>query len=264
MHPSQVARPLASCRAASGPRGLPWPVDPVRNEPLWHQNSKSHAVQAGTQTRENKATSVRAGRQALKCRMGSWRNRARIDAQYPDWIKRLVRVVDLYLFDAGDNISPPYHSAKHRVLAIQPRRGHRCDEELRSVGVRPRICHAERVRAVVAELSRIDLVLEVAAPHGLPPSPIPFRIAGLHHEALDHAVEDHVFIVAPRRECGEVFDGARCFVREQRQDDIAKRSVKRCLAGKNTGDTLHCSARESTGATAPSLGLFVENIAPPT
>lgn len=38
------------------------------------------------------------------------------------------------------------------MLAVQPRAGDECDEELRAVGVRPSIGHREQVRLIMIEL----------------------------------------------------------------------------------------------------------------
>ncbi len=55
-------------------------------------------------------------------------------------------------FDLFDNIHAGQHLAKHHVLAIEPGRDDRGDEELRSVGVGTRIGHGKEARAVMLQL----------------------------------------------------------------------------------------------------------------
>lgn len=70
-------------------------------------------------------------------------------------------------------------------LVVEPGRGADCEEELAAVGVGPRVGHAQRVGAVVAQ-PRVQLVLELAAPDGLATGADPGRVARLEiHMRVD-------------------------------------------------------------------------------
>lgn len=68
------------------------------------------------------------------------------------------------------HLPPPYHAlqhfAEHHVLAIQPRRLHRGDEELGAVGVLAGVGHAHPAGAVVLQLE--VLVREAVSVDALP------------------------------------------------------------------------------------------------
>lgn len=65
--------------------------------------------------------------------------------------------------------------ATHRRSILQ--------EHAHTVGAGPRVGHGDGEGAVVAE-GAVELVLELPAPDGLAPRPVPLRVARLDHEAL--------------------------------------------------------------------------------
>src|SRR5512144_371094 len=94
--------------------------------------------------------------------------------------------------------------AEDRVLAVQPGRGVRGDdEELRAIGVRPGVRHSQ---CSADDLVVVDLVLErVAGAAG----PGALRTAALDHEVLDDAVEDQAVVEAVAGELAAVIDRLR-------------------------------------------------------
>jgi hypothetical protein len=101
---------------------------------------------------------------------------------------------------------PSLDSPKDGVLPIQPRRRRQCSEELRAIGIRPRVRHAEDPRARVFQ-GRGDLVLEFVAVDGGAAAAGACGVAALDHEVWDDAVEDGVVVVPAGREFGEVLTG---------------------------------------------------------
>ena len=74
------------------------------------------------------------------------------------------------------------------VLAVEPRARHCAQEELRAIGICPRICHAQDARPVVLQLE--VLVGKHGAVNALATSAVTCReIAALAHELGDDAVE---------------------------------------------------------------------------
>mmetsp|Transcript_78808 Transcript_78808/g.234871 ORF Transcript_78808/g.234871 Transcript_78808/m.234871 type:complete len:283 (+) Transcript_78808:289-1137(+) len=120
---------------------------------------------------------------------------------------------------------------EHHVLAVQVRSGPSADEELRAVGVRPRVRHGQDTGPSVSQPE--VLVPEGAAIDGLTTSAVsPREVAPLAHEAGDDSVELGALVVqrlprAPpaalaRAEAPEVLDRARHDVREELEDDPAR------------------------------------------
>ncbi|TFB00711.1 hypothetical protein CCMA1212_007152 [Trichoderma ghanense] len=110
--------------------------------------------------------------------------------------------------DAHAALDPP----KDGVLPVEPGRGRERDEELRPVGVWPRVGHAEDARAGVLE-RRVDLVLELVAVDGGAAAAGARRVAALDHEVGDDAVEYRGVVVAALDEGGKVlgrFGGVLC------------------------------------------------------
>jgi hypothetical protein len=58
-----------------------------------------------------------------------------------------------------------HHPPKHGVLVVQPRRRRARNKELRPVCVGSRICHRDRVGAVVPQAA-MELILKLVAPNG--------------------------------------------------------------------------------------------------
>lgn len=99
------------------------------------------------------------------------------DADDLDFLLRLL-LVNPDVFDLMDHIQSLYRPPEDRVFFVEP--GclvYRCDEELRSVGVGPRISHTDRVRFVVLE--RREFVLEFLAPDTFSPGTVTERISAL-------------------------------------------------------------------------------------
>lgn len=91
------------------------------------------------------------------------------------------------------------------MFAVEPGRGRERDEELAAVGVGPGVGHAQDPRARVLELQGPgDLVGELVAVDGGAAAARPRRVAALHHEARDDAVEDRLVVVAAPRQGLEV------------------------------------------------------------
>eukprot|EP00303_Exanthemachrysis_gayraliae_P009057 CAMPEP_0206001816 /NCGR_PEP_ID=MMETSP1464-20131121/2350_1 /ASSEMBLY_ACC=CAM_ASM_001124 /TAXON_ID=119497 /ORGANISM="Exanthemachrysis gayraliae, Strain RCC1523" /LENGTH=302 /DNA_ID=CAMNT_0053375139 /DNA_START=202 /DNA_END=1111 /DNA_ORIENTATION=+ len=87
-----------------------------------------------------------------------------------------------------DHVHALDHLAEHDVLAVQPARLGRADEELAPVGVGPGVCHGQDARARVRELE--VLVGELAAVDGLAARAVALgEVPALAHEARDDAVE---------------------------------------------------------------------------
>lgn len=61
--------------------------------------------------------------------------------------------------------------------------GNNGDEELRAVGARPAVGHAECVRTIVSQRG-VKLVLELSSPDALAPHAGAGGVSGLNHEAL--------------------------------------------------------------------------------
>jgi len=95
----------------------------------------------------------------------------------------VVRFVRLFIgFGITDvlyNINALGYSTKHRVFIVQPRCGHYRDEELRPVRVGAGVGHRHRVRTVVFEC-RVELILKLFPPNGLPAGSVPYKIVWLN------------------------------------------------------------------------------------
>src|SRR5438094_146998 len=127
-----------------------------------------------------------------------------------DWVRRVPRlcVLDLDLLDHHvrartvlrtrrslgdglDHVHPLRDLPEDGVLPVQPRRGRHRDEELRPIGVRPRVGHGQQAGAVERWAARRTLVLELVA--GASPARA-LRIAALDHEVGDDPVEDRAVV----------------------------------------------------------------------
>src|SRR5437762_10418512 len=92
----------------------------------------------------------------------------------------------LCLSDRSHDIHSLDNLSKHRVLAVQVRRGSQRDEELAAIRIRSRIGHRENAFSVVLQLW-MNFIREPIArtPHSRSRG-----IAALNHESIDHPVED--------------------------------------------------------------------------
>lgn len=89
------------------------------------------------------------------------------------------------------------------MLAIQPRRGRECDEELAAVRVRTTVRHAQNPGPSMLQ-SRMNLVLELFAVDRAASATGSSGIASLYHEVRDDAMEDDVVVVASLSESRKV------------------------------------------------------------
>src|SRR5690349_306915 len=84
--------------------------------------------------------------------------RDRLDALVVDWA---VVVTGRRALDLVDDVHAVGHATEDRVLAVEPRRlGRRDEEELRAVGVRTGVGHRQRP---ARHLVLVELVLELIA-----------------------------------------------------------------------------------------------------
>ena len=98
---------------------------------------------------------------------------------------RSIRTGHLDLFDDAE---PADDLAEDDVLVVQPVRLLRRDEELRSVGARPRVGHREDAGLGVLQLE--VLVGKLLAVDGAAAGAVAIReVAALDHEVRDDAVE---------------------------------------------------------------------------
>src|SRR4051794_21844834 len=159
-----------------------------------------------------------------------------------DRLDRAVAAVGLRRADALDHVLTAGDLAEDRVLAVQPGalvRGD--DEELRPVGVRPRVGHGQRP---AHDLVVVDLVLELVAGTARAGA---LRAAALDHEVGDDAVEDEPVVEALTGELLEVADGLRGVLVEQLEGDLA---FARLHHGLGHGDS---SGSSGTGRWARAL-----------
>jgi hypothetical protein len=144
----------------------------------------------------------------------------------PDVIVGLVGLgVGLDVTDILHHFHPLDDPPEHRVLVVEPRRRRQGDKKLTPVGIRPRIGHRHRVRPVVPQI-RPDFVLELAPPDALAPGAVPGGVPRLHHEPLDHPVEDVSVVVAVLGVDAEVLHRLRRVLDEEFHVDVAEHRVE--------------------------------------
>lgn len=103
------------------------------------------------------------------------------------------------------------------MLAIQPRRGRKGDEELTAVRVGPAIRHAEDTGTSVLQVIA-NLVFEFLAVDRASSSTGAGRITSLNHEVGDDAVEDDVVVVTSLRKSREVVASLEALSISKEQD----------------------------------------------
>ena len=132
--------------------------------------------------------------------------------------------------------------AEDGVAVVQPRGRVDGDEELGTVRARASVSHGQQVRAVELQL-RMELVGELetrAASAGAG------RVAALDHEVIDDAVEDCAVIertgllalcvlggvvLLALGQADEVFNGYRCVVTEEIDNNVTVVGMHRCSCG---------------------------------
>ena len=144
---------------------------------------------------------------------------------------------------------------------IQPRRRRVRNEELRSIGVRPRICHRHHARLVVQQIG-MELIPK---PVSGPPGTCSRRIATLCHEAFDDAVEHGAVIESLAR---QEYDGAAGRVvspgfLQPAVEVIAGRFPLRDFLGVLTAGDLLIGPSTGPLHIAAALGLAVVGLYPP-
>lgn len=122
---------------------------------------------------------------------------------------------------------------RHKLLQKSTYRRQHRNEELAAVRVGPRIGHAHRVRPIVLQ-RRHKFILEVTAPNRLAASARAGRIARLHHEPLDDAMENVPIVVARFAVHAKVLDRFGALGGKQFHVHVAQR----CVNGGRTVDTL--------------------------
>mmetsp|Transcript_4898 Transcript_4898/g.12065 ORF Transcript_4898/g.12065 Transcript_4898/m.12065 type:complete len:361 (-) Transcript_4898:789-1871(-) len=115
-------------------------------------------------------------------------------AQDLDLLFWLVRRRALHPLHQVEDVEPPDDAPEDRVLVVQVRTRLERDEELRAVGVEPRVGHAEQAAPFEAETG-VEFVIEFAAPAALSAFAGAGRVAALDHEVLDHPMEAHPVVV---------------------------------------------------------------------
>jgi hypothetical protein len=138
---------------------------------------------------------------------------------------RHLAVVGAALLDQRQQLEALQHTAKHHMLAVQVRRGHGGDKELRAVRVLARVGHAQQARSVVPERER--LVLELIAVDGRAARAVrSLKVAALDHEARYDAVKVRVAVAEAVQVCAqsaEVLHRLGHHAAEELEDDAARR-----------------------------------------
>lgn len=116
-----------------------------------------------------------------------------------DILHRLIFTVRSYQTELLDRLHAALDPPKNRMLAIQPRRWCKSDEELRAICVGSRVGHAEDTCARMLQCWR-DLVLELLAINGFSTSTGACGITALDHKVRYYAVKyEAVEVVALRK-----------------------------------------------------------------
>lgn len=157
---------------------------------------------------------------------------------------RTVHAVGIHLGDLGYNLlgSSVSYLAKDGVVVVQVRGRRHGDKELGTVGAWAGISHGQQEWAIELQL-RVEFILELvsratAAGAG--------RVAALNHEVIDDAVEDCTVIeragllalcvlggvvLLALGQADEVFNGYRCMVTEEIDNNVTVVGMHRCSCG---------------------------------
>jgi len=116
---------------------------------------------------------------------------------YGDSIYRYITLSSLDLFSFSTYLIPFDDTAEHYVLVVQPGCLFVCDKELRAICVFAGVGHGEESLLCVRE--PCVLVVELGAVDGHAARAVAVGgVTPLHHEFLDHAVEDAALVVELR------------------------------------------------------------------
>ena len=96
--------------------------------------------------------------------------------------------------------------AENRVTVVEERSGDGGDEKLRAIGAGASIGHRENPRLVVTEFG-VEFIGKLVA---WASTTCFSRVAALEHEAINHAVESDVIVVATLGEVEEIGAGQWC------------------------------------------------------
>mmetsp|Transcript_13790 Transcript_13790/g.26294 ORF Transcript_13790/g.26294 Transcript_13790/m.26294 type:complete len:244 (+) Transcript_13790:238-969(+) len=154
-------------------------------------------------------------------------------------------VCGVHALDRLEHIHAFRQPPEDRVLVVEPWTRNRSDEKLRPIRVRPRVRHAQHPRTVVAQVA-MELVFEFTPPDALSTGTVSEGVTSLHHEILDHAVEDGLVVVAILRVRHEVLHRLRALLREEHERHVAHGGVHHGyaahlgrLVGHHVGELLH-------------------------
>lgn len=151
------------------------------------------------------------------------------DANDLDILFRLL-FVDPSVLNPVDNIQPLNCSTKNSMLPVQPGRFFRRDEELATIGVWARICHADCVWLIVLQTRKF--IVKLLAPDRLAACTVAKRITGLNHKFADYAVKYDVVVVIVFSMCDEILNGLWCGIWKETNVNIAICGVNYCrIAG---------------------------------
>lgn len=123
-----------------------------------------------------------------------------------DLVHRSVLAASLDQTHALDDPHPTLHPAEDCVLAIQPGRRRKSDEELTAICIGAAVRHAQNSGTGVLEVIT-DLILEFLAVDGAAAAASASRITGLDHEVGDDSVENDIVVVSSLRESRKVLAG---------------------------------------------------------
>ena len=157
---------------------------------------------------------------------------------------RTVHAVSINLGDLGHNLLGGCigNLTKDGVVVVQVRGRRHGDEELGAVGAWAGIGHGQQEWAVKLQL-RVELVLELVARATAAGAG---RVAALDHEVIDDAVEDCAVIeragllalcvlggvvLLALGQADEVFNGYRCVVTEEIDNNVTVVGMHRCSCG---------------------------------